>query len=494
MSGYIHFTDEQKQRANSVDLVDFLRRQGEQLIRSGREWRWKHHDSVTIRGNQWFRHSSRQGGLAIDFVQEFYGLSFPDAVTLLLNGEQGVLLRKSEREVPEQKKFRLPEAADNMRRIYAYLLKQRYIERDVLTYFVKEKKIFEDKEYHNVVFVGIDEKGVARHAHKRGTCSNTGSYRGNVEGSDPRYSFNHISAGDRIYVFEAPIDMLSYITLYQKDWQRHSYVTLNGVAEHAMLQMLSQNKQLSNVILCLDHDMAGIEAACRLTEILQEKGYKRSSCLQSVFKDWNEDLKAKHSVTPIPAQEHPKIEACRDLCREICNLCSNVKFIGSPHEMLKEHYEKFSSLIKSEKVMYSRNPVLMKHLQSMTVYALLAVQEQYHHFEKPMAIEQLSKQLFESYQPHQDKGKMRAKLDNIKQDIITIDDQFHEAGVRTLADNQKVVSSYMSFALNCIRAHIFIDLESQKQKTEVQQKQNANQLECEQEVCEEPAQHQYNLL
>lgn len=80
MAGYVHFTDEQKQRANSVDLVDFLRRQGEQLIRSGREWRWKRHDSVTIRGNRWFRHSAGQGGLAIDFVQEFYGLSFPDAM------------------------------------------------------------------------------------------------------------------------------------------------------------------------------------------------------------------------------------------------------------------------------------------------------------------------------------------------------------------------------------------------------------------------------
>jgi len=78
---YIHFTDEQKQRANSVDLVDFLRRQGEQLIRSGREWRWGRHDSVTVWGNQWFRHSSRQGGLTIDFVQEFYGLPFPGATT-----------------------------------------------------------------------------------------------------------------------------------------------------------------------------------------------------------------------------------------------------------------------------------------------------------------------------------------------------------------------------------------------------------------------------
>ena len=142
MAEYVHFTDEQKQRANSVDLVDFLRRQGEQLIRSGREWRWKRHDSVTIRGNRWFRHSAGQGGLAIDFVQEFYGLSFPDAVTLLLGGEQGVEFKQTNKNdsPPKRKEFLLPEAADNMRRVYAYLLKQRYIVGNVLYQFVRGKE------------------------------------------------------------------------------------------------------------------------------------------------------------------------------------------------------------------------------------------------------------------------------------------------------------------------------------------------------------------
>jgi DNA primase len=97
---------------------------------------------VTVRGNRWFRHSTGQGGLAIDFVQEFYGFSFPDAVTLLLGGEQGMAFRQSDKKAPEaeRKEFILPEAADNMRRVYAYLLKPRYIDRDVLTSFVKRKK------------------------------------------------------------------------------------------------------------------------------------------------------------------------------------------------------------------------------------------------------------------------------------------------------------------------------------------------------------------
>lgn len=495
MIEYIHFTDEQKYRANAVDLVDFLQRQGEQLIRSGREWRWNRHDSVTVRGNQWFRHSSRQGGLAIDFVQEFYGLTFPDAVTLLLNGEQGISFKQSDKKAPEleRKEFLLPEAADNMRRVYAYLLKQRYIDRDILTYFVREKKIFEDKEYHNAVFVGFDEEGNARHAHKRGTYSNAGGYRGNVEGSDPKFSFNYIGTSSTLHVFEAPIDMLSFLSLHKNNWQQHSYVTLEGVVEHAMLHVLSRNRHLNHVKLCLDHDPAGIEAIDRLTEILCDKGYDKISRLLPTYKDWNENLKAINGITAIPAQEHPKVEACRDLCGELRDLCSSMKSIKNSHEMLMEHYEKFNSLKQIGKTIHGREAAMAEHLQSIAAYTLLAVKEQYRQLEKPVEIEQLADELYESYYPHQDRDRLRTKTDNLQQDITVINAQLHTVGIRTLGDKQKLISSYMSLALNCIKAHIFIDLEGQEQKTAMQQKQDVNRIDFEQAVCEAPAQPQYNL-
>lgn len=51
---YIHFTEEQKLRANSVDLVEFLRRQGEKLIPSGRDKRLASDHSITVRGREWY--------------------------------------------------------------------------------------------------------------------------------------------------------------------------------------------------------------------------------------------------------------------------------------------------------------------------------------------------------------------------------------------------------------------------------------------------------
>ena len=84
----------------------FLNAQGEQLVKSGREYRWKKHDSVTVSGNRWYRHSQSKGGYPVDFVMEFYYATFPEAVKMLI-GEEGEGRQKS---CPAPSKdFRLPE-------------------------------------------------------------------------------------------------------------------------------------------------------------------------------------------------------------------------------------------------------------------------------------------------------------------------------------------------------------------------------------------------
>lgn len=96
---------------------------------------------------------------------------------------------------------------------------------------------------------------------------------------------------------------MSFISMYQKDWQRHSYVSLCGVSEHALLQLLVDNPQIKKIGLCLDNDKAGFKARERLTGILSERGYRNVFSLSSVQKDWNEDLKALHEQKIIPANE-----------------------------------------------------------------------------------------------------------------------------------------------------------------------------------------------
>lgn len=256
MGDFIYFTEEQKERANAVPIMDILKREHEEVERSGNEWRWKRHGSVTFRGNRWYRHSQQMGSHAIDFMQKFFGMSYPEAVTYLLDGETGQVIhggspprettgkksvRPKEEKIIEEKEPKVlipPEKNDTMKRVYAYLMQKRHISREVLSFFARQGTLYESAGHHNAVFVGVDKEGNARHIHKKGTCSDGRSFRMNEDGSDSSYGFGYVGAGNKLYVFEAPIDFLSFLTLYPVNWQENSYIVLNGVSEHAMLQML----------------------------------------------------------------------------------------------------------------------------------------------------------------------------------------------------------------------------------------------------------------
>lgn len=470
---YIHFTDEEKQRANSVDLVDFLERQGEQLTRSGPEWRWKRHDSVTIRGCEWFRHSRKEGGHAIDFVQEFYNLSFQEAVQWLLGDEFGVEWNQTSKSAPSPKKeFTLPEINSDMRRVFAYLIKQRFIDRDVLTHFAHQRLIYEDKEYHNAVFVGLDENGVARHAHKRGTYTQGEPYKGNVEGSDPRYSFHWTGKSSKLYVFEAPVDMLSFITIYRPDWKEHSYVTLDGVSEHAMLQQLRQNPHLQEVILCLDHDEAGIEANGRLKDILAENGYTNIAVMQSTCKDWNEDLKAKYGVEPIPSEEHPKLILLPQVCAVLTDLCSAFGTHMDIRTFLTDCFQALEPLVNSGKVAPENADAARECLECMAAGSLFLAKELWRQMERPVTAEQLVQKLQSSYRPHMDKGWLRTRTEDIRRDLAVIDRLTHTSDIRGVEDQRRLGSSYFRMALDCVRARMFLELEPQAMLPKQEQPQN----------------------
>ena len=274
-----------------MDLEDYLLRRGEKLLPSGRDKRLATNHSVTIRGSEWFDHDTQQGGHAIDFVRMHDGCSFQEAVAKLLGGEQGQTFRSaSERNAEPQKLFALPLPHHNMRRVYAYLMKQRHIDRDIITHFARAGTLYEDAKYHNAVFVGTDEHGVSRHAQKRSTNSQGKSFKLNGAGSDARYSFHHLGDDGDLYVFEAPIDLLSYITLHPENWQQHSYVACCGTSYEPVRWILTRMEAPQMVSLCLDHDNAGDQGCERMAkQISSEFGFPTRRLVPEQ-KDWNEDL------------------------------------------------------------------------------------------------------------------------------------------------------------------------------------------------------------
>ena len=276
------YTQTQIDKANAVDLEKFLRAQGETLVRSGKEYRWKAHDSLTVCGNKWFRHSQSKGGLPVDFVMEFYGKSFPEAVQML-TGELGEV--QPETDPAPSPAFHLPLRNVTNANILNYLTQERKLSPSLVNFFIAAGDIYEDAAHHNVVFVGRDADGHPRYASSRGIRE---KFRQDVAGAEKAFGFAHRGTDKQLLVFEAPIDLLSFIELFPKNWQQHNYLSLGGVSGKALRQFLSERPDVERVFLCLDADKAGEDACKRLAALLPDT--VSVTRIQPCMKDWNDVL------------------------------------------------------------------------------------------------------------------------------------------------------------------------------------------------------------
>lgn len=276
------YTQAQIDKANAVDLEKFLRAQGETLVRSGKEYRWKAHDSLTVCGNKWFRHSQSKGGFPVDFVMEFYGKSFPEAVQML-TGEPGKA--QPEADPAPSPAFRLPLRNVTNANILNYLTQERKLSPSLVNFFIVAGDIYEDAAHHNVVFVGRDADGHPRYASSRGIRE---KFRQDAAGAEKAFGFAHRGTGKQLLVFEAPIDLLSFIELFPKNWPQHSYLALGGVSAKALQQFLSERPDMERVFLCLDADKAGEDACNRLAGLLPDT--VSVTRIQPCMKDWNDVL------------------------------------------------------------------------------------------------------------------------------------------------------------------------------------------------------------
>lgn len=477
MGDFIYFTEEQKERANAVPIMDILKREHEEVERSGNEWRWKRHGSVTFRGNRWYRHSQQVGSHAIDFMQEFFGMSYPEAVTYLLDGETGQVIhggssprettgkkaacpkKEEPTEEKEAKVLVLPEKNDTMKRVYAYLMQKRHISREALSFFARQGTLYESAGHHNAVFVGVDKEGNARHIHKKGTCSEGRSFRMNEDGSDSSYGFGYAGAGNKLYVFEAPIDFLSFLTLYPVNWQENSYIVLNGVSEHAMLQMLKDYPKLDTIVLCLDHDPAGIEASGRLAEILVQNGYRQIKNLKSKCKDWNEDLKFLHGEEVIPAQEHPKILECDAWMKILKQVTDSVDMKYATKENVCRYYQDIYNALKKGNGKEHLEDAFDGGGMLLTGVLVRCMEKTGRELGRETSANEILDNLHKRYRPHKDKGNYNTRLRNMQKAYEEVIKVFDKKDLCLKENKEEFVKNCMSLTMECIKAHIFVTTE-----------------------------------
>ena len=469
---YIHFSEQEKQAANEANLVSYLKSVGESAERHGNEYWWEAPTGkVTIKSCEWFSQYERVGGGAVSFVQKFFGMSYPDAVQALLGRGAGVTIERAPREPKENEKpkkpFEVPPKNADMRRVYAYLLNERFIDRDVLNAFVKKGLIFEDAEYHNIVFVGLDEIGEPKHIQKRASSS-LSDFKGNVESSDPNYSFNFVGSSDGLYVFEEPIDMIAYISLHKKDWEQHSYVALCSTADIAAIRMLKSYPNIKNVYLCLDHDRAGIEGAYRVAENIRGVGDYSLWRAMPVCKDWDEDLKLLNGKEAIPASEHPRLEHIKMRCRELLETdiycdeyCKDI--FESKGYLANKTITRLKYLLDKADISISVAEK-QQHLYNMSKIAIAFCICRSSQIEKETSSAEVINGIFKGYMPHKDTKNSVNQMLDLKEYFRDIEKTFADKDTLTYSEVQGQCQGICRLATMCLQLDGAIELEAELQQ------------------------------
>lgn len=295
----MRITDEQKEKANLVNLPKFLMSHGFDLKKVGREYVWKDHDSLHIKDNgpgergQWFRFRENKGGDNIGFLREYMDMSFIDAVEALTGEhiDRTYTPSRTYESKPVQQTARelsLAEA-DNSRRVFAYLCKTRGLDYDMLSALVKKDTISQEEKTGNVLFKYFGTDGKVIGAEKVGT-STEHKFKGIATSSAGGHGFEVVrGTGEKAFFFESAIDMLSYLQMHDQELDNCRLVSMMGVKPNIVLDtMLRHNISPENVFLCSDNDTAGNDFAQRLQE--QYPDMKRV-ITPDTYKDWNDMLR-----------------------------------------------------------------------------------------------------------------------------------------------------------------------------------------------------------
>ena len=272
---------EQIEKARRTDLLTYLQTyEPDNLQRIGTEtYCTKEHDSLKISNGLWHWFSRHIGGKnALDYLIKVKGFSFTQAVMMLNNS--ATLLQNFRKPLEVPKSLEIPKLHSDIQQVKHYLM-GRGIDERIIDYCHKEELLFEDADYHNCVFIGKDENGIPKYGSLRSTIT---SFKRDLDGSDKRYSFKLClnDEADTLHLFEAVIDLMSFITLAVKardEWYNDDYLSLGGVYATdkkqdiplALNTYLETHSNLKTVFLHLDNDEIGRKATKQIKEVLQDR-------------------------------------------------------------------------------------------------------------------------------------------------------------------------------------------------------------------------------
>lgn len=198
------------------------------------------------------------------------------------------------------KSFELPIKDKNNDLVIRYLCEIRKIDKVIVEDFISKGMIYQSANFKNAVFVGYDGNKPA-YAFKRSIFKN---FKLDHAGSNKAFSFNYTNTNcDVLHVFEAAIDLLSYMTLLKMkkiDYTELNYLSLAGASDKiaakseadipiALKAYLERNPNIKTIVFHLDNDEVGIGATAKIISILNSK-YQCIDEHPKMHKDVNELL------------------------------------------------------------------------------------------------------------------------------------------------------------------------------------------------------------
>lgn len=291
---------------SEIKIVDYAREIGYTPIRKGRFYSLAEHDSVRIdpEKNCYWQNSKgsngyhSEGGSVIDFAVNLGNSELKEVMKDFSSRVSGMtVMVEKKKEILEKKKgkekIKFPEKAEDMRRVYAYLIKSRYLDQEIVQHFVGRRMLYQDVR-NNCVFVSYDgEEPVF------GCVRGTNTYKrfvGDVPNCDYEKGFYINNHSDKLIITESVIDAMSVMTILRAkglDYTEYDYLPLASAYKYESLIRRLQTDQKKEVYIALDNDKTGKESAEVIEKLIKGNGFNGFVEIKLPEEhDWNDELKA----------------------------------------------------------------------------------------------------------------------------------------------------------------------------------------------------------
>lgn len=259
---------ERVEHARSRDILDVANELHMELVRSGRDYRWKEHDSMVISPdkNMWNWFSRHQGGDVIALVQTMKEINFNQAIDYLNDGafkEFATVDRVQESFNYYLKPYEQPFEAGR-----SYLKEQRGLSDETIDFFLEKGVLAQANAKINgsiepvVVFKSFDFSGEIVGATLQGIEENwekwpERGYAKNIVRNSDGITGIHVDIGQpNLLIFaESAIDLMSYYELNKANLQDVRLISMDGLKEGVIGRHLAQlQSELSGRPLRWNHD------------------------------------------------------------------------------------------------------------------------------------------------------------------------------------------------------------------------------------------------